>query len=140
MKPQYFYLTAVVLIFALVAGWMGLFEHLAKPETVHAQGNFCNQTIAISIAAANTQTILAGYGTDPIYVCGFVISGDTLATTGIFKSGSISLTGAMRMPDEGSIVAGNFYDSQLFQTPGGGNLTITAATGAITGFIRVGQH
>lgn len=141
MKTRYFYLIAVLLIIAFVAAWLGLLEHIAKPpQSVHAQGGICTQTIAVNVAAANSQTILTGSGSDVIYVCGMVLSADTIATTGQFKSNTTAITGAMRFQDEGNIVAGNFQNSILFQTAGGESLVLTAATGAITGFIMVGQN
>lgn len=127
---------ALIVLIGLALGWLSINRPI---PVVHAQTT-CNQTVAISVSSGSTQTIAAAYGSDVTYVCGFVISGDTLATTGTFKSGSNSLTGAMRMADEGNIVAGDFNSSILFQTNGGEALTLTAATGAITGFIKIGRH
>lgn len=113
---------------------------LTEPlHTVHAQSNFCDQSIAIDVAAAATQTIIAGLNGATVHVCGFVLTGDTIATTGQFKSGTTALTGAMRMCDECNISIGN-STGVLLETPRDGNLTITAATGAITGFVRLGRN
>lgn len=113
--------------------------HVEK-AIVHAQGsNYCDQFSSISVAAAATQTIASAIPGTTVYVCGFLISGDTIATTGQFKSGTTNIGGAMRMCDE---CADSFGDGSavIFQAPQSGNLTITAAAGAITGFVRFGQN
>lgn len=104
--------------------------------------DMCDSSAAISVAAAATQEIVALTASQSIYVCSFVITGDTLATTGQFKygtgvtcgTGTVNLTGAMRMPDEGGIFVSN--TGYLFKTIASNALCITAATGAITGFIE----
>lgn len=110
-----------------------------EPHTALAQQGLCDQTVAISVAAAATQTIVAARTGDAVRVCGFVITGDTLATTAVFSSGSTALTGIMRICDECAISSGN-GEAILFEGPASGNLTIAAATGAVTGFVRLGQH
>lgn len=106
----------------------------------HAQGaSPCDRTVAISVAAAASQTVVAAVPGATIYVCAMVLSGDTLATTATIVSGSTSLTGILRMCDECNISSGN-GQGILFETPGGGALTLSATTGAITGFMRIGQR
>lgn len=115
-------------------------HHVAPLQVTHAQGsNFCDQFASVSVAAAATQTLAGAVPGTTIYVCGFLISGDTLATTGQFKSGTTNLGGAMRMCDECGLSYGD-GTAIIFQAPQSGNLTITAATGAITGFVRFGQN
>lgn len=109
------------------------------PRTVSAQSGFCNQSVAISVAAAAVQTIIGGRNGDIVRVCAFVITADTIATTAQFKSGSTNLTGAMRLCDECNISIGN-GTGVLFESPIDGNLTITAATGAVTGLVRFGRN
>ena len=99
----------------------------------------CTRTVAISVIAGASQTLAAAFGSDVVYLCGFTISADTLATTAVFASGSTNLTGVMRLCDECNISSGNF-NSVLLETPGGGALTITTVTGAVTGLARIGQH
>lgn len=102
----------------------------------------CTSSAPISVAAAATTELVALTASQIIRVCSLVISGDTLATTATFvygtgtncATGQAALTGAMRMPDEGSISlsAGN---GSLFRTASANALCLTAATGAVTGFV-----
>lgn len=104
--------------------------------------DMCDSSAAISVAAAAVQEIVALTASQSIYVCSFVITGDTLATTGQFRygtgttcgTGTVNLTGAMRMPDEGAITLSN--DGYLFRTIASNAICISAVTGAITGFIE----
>lgn len=104
--------------------------------------DMCDSSAAISVAAAAVQEIVALTAAQSIYVCSFVITGDTLATTGQFRygtgttcgSGTVNLTGAMRMPDEGGIFMAN--TGYVFKTIAANAFCISAVTGAITGFIE----
>ena len=53
-------------------------------------------------------------------------------------TGAVSLTGAMRFVDEGGMALSAGQGS-LFRTAAGNALCITAATGAVTGFITYAQ-
>lgn len=110
-----------------------------SPVSVHAQSAFCDQTVAISVASGNSQTIITGLSGAFVRVCAFVISADTIATTATFASSGTNLTGAMRLCDECNISVGG-GTGVLFEGTIGGNLTITAATGAVTGFVRFGRN
>src|SRR5690348_2745394 len=78
MKTRYVFLLLFLAACLLIGLWLGLLDSFRHPDsTVHAQGTLCNQTVVVNVAAANSQTILAGSGTDVIYVCGFVLSADT---------------------------------------------------------------
>lgn len=123
----------LLIIFAVV------FPQWYDPYPVSAQQGLCDQSAAISVAAAATQTIVAARTGDAVRVCAFVITGDTLATTAVFSSGSTALTGVMRLCDECAISSGD-GESIVFEGPASGNLTIAAVTGAVTGYIRFGQH
>ena len=127
---------AVVAI-VCVLGWS--WSVIREPRPVQAQQNFCNQTIAINVAAAATQTIIGGVNGTTVRVCAFVISGDTLATTAQFVSGTTNLTGAMRLCDECNISSGSGM-AVILSGVANSNLQITAATGAVTGFINLGQN
>lgn len=128
------FVAVVVLVLLL-----GLAIHWNSIPPVNAQSAFCDQSVAISVAAAATQTIVGGQTGAMVRVCAFTISADTLATTGQFKSSTTALTGVMRMCDECNISIGT-GTGVLFETPIDGNLTITAATGAITGVVRFGRN
>lgn len=124
-----------VLVLLIAVLW-----YVQPEQPVFAQASSpCNQTVAISVAAAASQTIAAAVQGTTTYVCALVISADTLATTATFSSGSTALTGAMRLCDECSISSGNGNDI-LFQTNGAQALTLAAVTGAITGYIRIGRN
>ena len=122
-----------------------LAPHPWRVETVQAQGGSCDKSVVISQAAAASAVLVASRPGFTTRVCGFIISGDTLATTAVFSTGTgttcgtgtVNLTGAMRMPDEGSIVysATDFYPMVAF----GNDLCLTAATGAITGILNYQQ-
>lgn len=106
---------------------------------VNAQSAFCNQSVAISATSGSTQTIITGQSGAFVRVCAFVITADTIATTATFASSGTNLTGAMRLCDECDISVGN-GTGVLFEGILGGNLTITTATGAVTGFVRFGRN
>lgn len=127
----------IVAIFAVWALVIMLFFRDSSP--VQAQVGFCDQNIAISVAAAATQTIVAAVNGETVRVCAMVLTGDTLATTAEIKSGTTTLTNAMRLCDECTIPLGDGA-AIIMEAPPGGNLTITAVTGAVTGFIRLGQN
>lgn len=101
----------------------------------------CQSSAVVNVAAAATTQIVALTSGQTIKVCSFVLSGDTAATLATFVygtgtncgTGTTSLTGAMRIADEGNISASNL--APLFQAPVSNALCLTAATGAVTGFI-----
>lgn len=107
----------------------------------------CPSSAVINVAAAATTQLVALASSQIIRVCSFVISGDTLATTATFvygtgsncATGQAALTGAMRLPDEGSIALSGMNGS-LFRTIASNALCLTAATGAVTGFVTYAQY
>lgn len=113
------------------------------PSIVHAQtNNFCDKSVAISVASGTSTVLVTSVPGSTTYVCGFVVSGDTIATTAQFKvgtgttcgTGTVNLTGALRLADEGNIV---FGDGSNVVMPGVYNtdLCITTATGAVAGIL-----
>ena len=107
----------------------------------------CPSSAVINVSAAATTELVALSASQIIRVCSFVISGDTAATTATFVygtgancgSGTTSLTGAMRMQDEGSISSTGMNGS-LFRTAASNALCLTAATGAVTGFVTYAKY
>lgn len=107
----------------------------------------CPSSAVINVSAAATTQIVALASSQIIRVCSFVISGDTAATTATFVygtgsncgTGTTSITGAMRLPDEGSIALSGMNGS-LFRTIASNALCLTAATGAVTGFVTYAQY
>jgi len=107
----------------------------------------CANSAAISVAAGTTTELVALTASQVIRVCGFVISGDTLATTAKFVygtgvacgSGTTDITGAMRMPDEGSI-SHTGMNGSAFRTIASNALCITTTTGAVTGFVTYAKY
>jgi hypothetical protein len=107
----------------------------------------CPSSAVINVAAAATTQLVALASSQIIRVCSFVISGDTLATTATFVygtgancgTGQVALTGAMRLPDEGSIALSGMNGS-LFRSIASNALCLTAATGAVTGFVTYAQY
>lgn len=107
----------------------------------------CPSSAVINVSAGSTTQLVALASSQIIRVCSFVISGDTLATTATFvygtgsncATGQAALTGAMRMPDEGSISATGMNGS-LFRTIASNALCLTAVTGAVTGFVTYAQY
>lgn len=107
----------------------------------------CPSSAVINVAAAATTQLVALQSSQIIRVCSFVISGDTAATTATFvygtgsncATGQVSLTGAMRMVDEGNISSTGMNGS-LFRTIASNALCLTAATGAVTGFVTYAQY
>lgn len=107
----------------------------------------CPSSAVINVSAGSTTQLVALASSQIIRVCSFVISGDTLATTATFVygtgancgSGTTSITGAMQLPDEGSIALSGMNGS-LFRTIASNALCLTAATGAVTGFVTYAQY
>lgn len=108
----------------------------------------CDSSVSISVAAGTTTELVALQSSQVIRVCSFVVSGDTLATTAQFRygtgaacgTGTTNLTGAMRMPDEGSIaISAGGAGQALFRSAASNALCITTATGAVTGFVTYDQ-
>lgn len=108
----------------------------------------CDQSAVINVAAAATGQLVALTAGQIIRVCSFVISGDTLATTAAFvygtgalcATGQVALTGAMRMPDEGSIALAAGSGSSVFRTIAANALCLSAVTGAVTGFVTYAKY
>ena len=107
----------------------------------------CPSSAVINVAAAATTELVALTASQVIRVCSFVITGDTAATTATFVYGTgsncagspVALTGAMRMVDEGSISSTGMNGS-LFRTASANALCLTAATGAVTGFVTYAKY
>jgi len=119
---------------------------LQNPRSVAAQNFGCDRTASISVSLGSSAVLVATRPGTTTLVCGFVISGDTITTTAVFKSGTgttcgtgtVSHTGAMRMPDEGSIVFGTGVAPVLFGEYNT-DFCITTATGAVTGVLLYRQ-
>ncbi len=102
----------------------------------------CTSSAVVNVSAAATTEIVALTASQSIRVCSFVISGDTAATVATFVrgtgsncgTGTTSITGAMRLADEGNISL-SASRGALFETTSGTALCLTAATGAVTGFV-----
>lgn len=107
----------------------------------------CPSSAVINVAAAATTQLIALASSQIIRVCSFVITGDTAATTATFvygtgancATGQVALTGAMRMVDEGGISSTGMNGS-LFRSIASNALCLTAATGAVTGFVTYAQY
>lgn len=107
------------------------------------QAQTCDKQAVISVAAGTTGVIVTSLEVSrPIYVCGFVLTADTIATTAQFQTGtgttcatnSVNLTGAMRLCDECNIVFGNGVGYVLTTTKGA-DLCLAVVTGAVTGVL-----
>lgn len=106
----------------------------------------CPSSAVVNVAAAATTQLVALSGSTIIRVCSFVITGDTAATTATFvygtgancATGQVALTGAMRMVDEGNLSATGMNGS-LFRGAAANALCLTAATGAVSGFVTYAQ-
>lgn len=107
----------------------------------------CPSSAVINVAAAATTELVPLTSSQVIRVCSFVITGDTAATTATFvygtgsncASGTTSLTGAMRMVDEGNISLSGMNGS-LFRTIASNALCLTAATGTVSGFVTYAKY
>ena len=67
------------------------------PE-VHAQSSFCDQTVAVTAPGAAATIVVTSQQNTTIYVCGFLLTGDTAATAIQLMSNSTALTGIMLTP------------------------------------------
>ena len=124
------------------------YPYLYAGSSTNADREFtCPSSAVINVSAAATTQLVALQSSQIIRVCSFVISGDTAATTATFVygtgancgTGTTSITGAMRMVDEGNISATGMNGS-LFRTIASNALCLTAATGAVTGFVTYAQY
>ena len=104
-----------------------------------AQEQRCDRTTSITVAAGSTATVAVAIAGQRIYVCGWMLTGNT-AVTGIqFVSGSTNLTGVMLTPVTGNLtmpVTGSF----VLAGNDGAAVTVAATTGAVTGFVRFTQQ
>jgi hypothetical protein len=141
-------LFSVVLILAF--GVSLLF--IAPTPVVEAQAGVCSQSATISLASGSAAVLVSGSAGGSTFVCGFVVSADTLATTVQFSrgtgtacgTGGVNLGGAMRLCDECNISFVHYLPiwqvTPNYATP---NVTpdfcITTATGAVTGFLIYGR-
>lgn len=114
-----------------------------KPLPVTSE---CDSSAAISVSAAATTEIVALTTAKTIKVCSLVISGDTIATTAKFVygtgtncgTGTADITAAMRIQDEGNIAISG--SGVLFKALVSNALCLTAATGAVTGFLSYSKY
>lgn len=103
----------------------------------------CPSTAVVNVSAAATTEIVALTAAKTIRVCSFAITVDTAATTAKFVygtgtncgSGTADITGAMRFVDEGGMALSAPAGGSLFRTASANALCLTAATGAVTGFV-----
>lgn len=136
----------LVLFVLMVGGAVAGF--LTVPPVVQAQASgLCDQTASISQGSGTSVVIVGKMTGFATYVCGFVVSADTVATTAQFRTGTgttcgtgtLNLTGAMRMCDECNISYGG-HSSVVFQAPLDTDFCLTTATGAVTGFVNFGRR
>jgi len=135
---------ASFLVLSLLAAGLLL---LPTPPLAAQSTNLCDETVAVSVSSGTTGVVVTGTPGYATVVCSFVLSADTIATTGTFKTGTgttcgtgtVSLTGAMRFCDECAISHGN-ASGILFRVPLGSDFCLTTATGALTGFATFGRH
>lgn len=101
----------------------------------------CQSSATVTVSAAATTEIVALTTGETIKICSFVLSADTAATVATFVygtgtncgTGTTGLTGAMRIADEGNISSSSL--APLFSAAVSNAICLTAATGAVTGFI-----
>lgn len=117
------------------------------PSVVHAQSPItCNKSAVISVSAGASAVLVTNEPGSTTTACGFVISGDTLATTAQFKAGTgttcgtgtENLTGVMRLCDECNIPYGDGSTPVMFGVYNK-DLCITTVTGAVTGILTYAQ-
>lgn len=95
-----------------------------------AQGLTCTQSAVITAPVGATTTIVeAGLQID---VCGFVITSDTNNARATFNAGSTAKTGAMVLNAGAPLTSPGSF---AFSAPAGSAVTVTAATGTITGLL-----
>ena len=107
----------------------------------------CPSTAVVNVAAAATTQLVALSASTVIRVCSMVLTADTAATTATFvygtgancATGQTAITGAMRFVDEGNITLSSANGS-IFRGLAANAICLTAATGAVTGFITYAQY
>ena len=107
----------------------------------------CGSTAVVNVAATATTELVALTASQIVRVCSMVLTADTAATTAtiVYGTGSncataqVAITGAMRFVDEGniSLSAGN---GSLFRGIASNAICLTAATGAVSGFITYAKY
>lgn len=101
----------------------------------------CSNSAIVNVTAATTEIVALTAG-QTIRVCSFTITGSAVATLATFvygtgancATGITSLTGVMRISVDGNIALSAGQGS-LFRTASANALCLTAATGAVTGFV-----
>jgi hypothetical protein len=126
------------LVVALVAALL-----LQPPPALYAQNGGCHKSVAISIAASNTQELVPAITGETVQVCGFVVTEATAAGTAQFKTGTgttcgtgtVNLTGAMTMVTNGFIAYGD-GSSVIFSGNLSSAVCVTAGSGgAVAGVL-----
>lgn len=142
MKRLYALLTILLMAATLLI--------VVPPPVAYAQGAQCNQSASITVSAAASAVLVAGSGLQNIFVCGFVVTADTLATVVQFSSGTgttcgtgtVNRGGAMRLCDECNISFRHELPIWQVPNPSNGSRTpdfcISATTGAVTGILIFG--
>jgi hypothetical protein len=114
-----------------------------SPVPVHAQGQGCDYSVVISVSSGTSAILIPRETSASPSICGFLISGDTLATTAQFKigtgttcgTGTVNLTGAIRLADEMPVAYGGAGAVIINSGAYDKDLCITTATGAVTGVL-----
>ena len=98
----------------------------------------CGQSAVINVSAGQTGTLVTAIPGQTFYVCGFVITSATAGATAIFNTNSTALTGSLVIPLNGNVVFGN-GNGTIFQGAISGTITLTAATGTVSGVLSYRQ-
>ena len=106
---------------------------------VAAQEQRCDRTASITAAAASSATVASAIAGLTVYICGFLLTGDTAATGIQFRTGSTNLTGVMLTPANGNITM-PISDSFALAGADGAAVTVACTTGACTGFVSYTQR
>jgi len=111
----------------------------ALPVTAHAQElQRCDRSAAITVTAGNSATVAAAVPGSTVYVCAFLLTGNTASTGVQFQSGTTNLTGVMLTPANGPLTLAK--ESYALFGVFGEAITVAATTGTVTGFVNYAQR
>ncbi len=125
---------------------IALFILLILAFTLTAEAQTCTKAVNISVPAGTTVQLVALVTGRTVNICGFVITGDTLATTAQFQTGTgttcgtgtVNLTPALRLCDECSIPFGG-VTGYIRRGLVSNAVCLAAVTGVVTGLLLYDQ-
>ena len=105
---------------------------------LQAQEQRCDRSVSITVSAGASATVASASAFQTVYICSFLLTGNTAATGIQFLTGTAALTGVMLTPVNGPL--DHSQDTFFLFGNYGAAITIAATTGAVTGVVSFAQR